>query len=82
MDKKEIISKKIDIILNAKNNLWFAAIASITGTTTLAFNPDTKLKIILLFIGSLLSIGFVYGYFKKDDQLEMLINKSIKESYR
>lgn len=79
MNKREIISKKIDILLNAKNNIWFAAIASITGTITLAFNPDTKFKIALLFIGAVLSIGFVNGYVRKDEEIDNLIDKAIKE---
>jgi len=71
MDKKEIFNKRIDVLRDIKNNLWYAAIASITGTITLSFNHN--------YSGILVSLGFVNGYIKKYDQIENLINKMSKE---
>ena len=77
---KDIIFKRIDVLRDSKNNLWTASLVSLSGTLTLMFNLDSKLKILFFCLGSLFSAIFVYGYFKKDDQIEYLISKLNKEN--
>lgn len=77
--KKDRLNKEIDILSNEKNHIWNIFLLSITGTAALILNHDTFLRLLLLFVSLIINIVLILIYFKKNDQLENLLNKIEKE---
>jgi len=62
-----------------KSHLWTGLIVSSGGTLTLLFNLDNPLKVVFFIVGIILSVFLFFGYFKKDYQIEGLLNKLKEE---
>jgi len=68
------LEKELDYLVAAKNNLWAAALGSFGGSLGVMIFPiPIFIKIIIMTIGFILSIGFLDNYFKKDDRIENII---------
>ncbi len=77
--KKDSLSKEIDIVSNEKNHIWTTFLISASGTLALIFSLNNIIKIIFLIIGIVTSSFLFLIYFKKNDQLDVLLNKLEKE---
>jgi hypothetical protein len=77
--KSDAIKKEIDYLINMKSHLWTGFLVSSSGTLTLLFNLDSSLKMVFFVSGTVLSIFLFFGYFKKDYQIENLLNRLKEE---
>jgi len=77
--KKDSLIKEIDIVSNEKNHIWTTFLISASGTLALIFSLNNIIKIIFLVIGLVTSSFLFLIYFKKNDQLDSLLNKLEKE---
>jgi len=67
---KEYIKKRIDYLRDERNHLWVGLIVTTGGTLALLFNLNSPIKTLFFILGIIFSIVFLFGYFKKDDQIE------------
>lgn len=73
--KEKAVEKEIDHQRDIKNNLWSAFLISAAGTIGLTFSLDNSHKVLLFFLGILISSTLFFAYFKKDIYIDFLINK-------
>ncbi len=77
--KKDSLKKEIDSLRDTRNHNWNALILTIGGTLAVSFNLDSIYKWVLLFIGIVLNIIFIYAYFDKETKIDKLTQELEKE---
>ena len=75
----EKFETEIGKLKDERTHIWNAFLVSLSGTLTLLTNLNTETKVILFILGLISSILLFFVYFKKDDQIELIINKMEKE---
>lgn len=78
--KKESISKKIDCVRDVKNQIWTAFMLSLGSAIALSSHLNNSYDKFLCYTGAILALLLFFIYFKKDDQISILVDKLEKEN--
>ncbi len=73
------MSKEINAFKSEKGHIWTSFLILISGTFTLIFSSGNKTKLFFIGLGFIFSILLFYVYLKKNDQIELLLNKIDEE---
>lgn len=78
--KKESVNKKIDCVRDVKNQIWTAFMLSLGSAVALSTHLHNLYDKTLCIIGVILALLLFFMYFKKDDQINLLLDKLEKEN--
>lgn len=68
------LKEELAYLIASKNHLWAGGLASFGSSLSLILFPiHLFIKIVMMTIGFIVSIGFFDNYFKKDDRIENII---------